>query len=252
LASGEGRRIADSAAAGSCRVEEATGAAQKTLKEGPIASATSQIERYRWMFSYRVTGDLRFISHHDTLRLFRRALARADIPVRFSEGFNPHQRMTIPLPRPVGVSSEAEAIVIETDKAIDPADALQRLQAQMPEGIGLQGVRALAAGERPQPDEARYRLLLESAAPPEWSARVDELMASETVVVARTDPKSKKSRSVNIKPYIVGIELAGDAVEFTLRVTGEGSARPAEIAGLLGFDPTSINHRIHRQEVRWR
>ena len=204
------------------------------------------------MFSYRVTGDLRFISHHDTLRLFRRALARADIPVRYSEGFNPHPRMTIPLPRPVGISSDAEAIVIETAGSIDPVDALRRLQAQMPEGLGLHGVRALALAERPQPVEARYRLPCEGAAPTEWADRLRELLAMDTIMVVRTEPKSKKSRSVNIKPFIAGIELSDDAVEFTLRVTGEGSAKPAEIAGLLGLDPASINHRIHRQEVRWR
>src|SRR3990172_12981655 len=84
--------------------------------------------RYRWLFAYSIDGDLRFISHHDTLRLFRRALARADLPVRFSEGFNPHPRIMIPLPRPVGIASRAEGLVVETVGLIDPDDALRRLQ----------------------------------------------------------------------------------------------------------------------------
>src|SRR3990172_12933571 len=106
--------------------------------------------RYRWLFAYSIDGDLRFISHHDTLRLFRRALARADLPVRHSEGFNPHPRLMIPLPRPVGVASCAEVIVVETERPIDPDDALQRLERQTPEGIAMLSSRRLALAGRLQ------------------------------------------------------------------------------------------------------
>ena len=64
--------------------------------------------REKWAFEFSVTGDLRFISHRDTVRVFQRALARAALPVAYSEGFNPHPRLSLPLPRAVGVASEAE------------------------------------------------------------------------------------------------------------------------------------------------
>ena len=41
-------------------------------------------QRERWVFDFSLDGDLRFISHRDTLRLFHRALARASLPVSFS------------------------------------------------------------------------------------------------------------------------------------------------------------------------
>ena len=78
--------------------------------------------RHRWVFAFQVDGDLRFVSHHDMLRLFRRALARAEVPMRFSQGFNPHPRMSLPLPRPVGMASETEALMIETECDVDPED----------------------------------------------------------------------------------------------------------------------------------
>jgi hypothetical protein len=46
--------------------------------------------------------------------------------------------------------------------------------------------------------------------------------------------------------------MDGDAVEFTLKVTEAGTARPAEVAGLLGYDKNAINHRIRRMDVAWR
>ncbi|MEK7852195.1 MAG: TIGR03936 family radical SAM-associated protein, partial [Planctomycetota bacterium] len=35
-------------------------------------------------------GDIRFISHHDLMKVFERAIRRANIPVSMTQGFNPH------------------------------------------------------------------------------------------------------------------------------------------------------------------
>jgi len=53
-------------------------------------------------------GDIRFISHLDVTRLFVRAMTRAGIPMRYSEGFSPHPRFTFALPLSVGMESVCE------------------------------------------------------------------------------------------------------------------------------------------------
>ena len=55
---------------------------------------------------------MRFLSHAETARVLQRACVRAAVPVRYSEGFNPHPRLSLPLPRPVGVESEDELLVV--------------------------------------------------------------------------------------------------------------------------------------------
>ena len=209
-------------------------------------------ERYRWVLEYIVEGDLRFISHHDTLRLFRRALSRAAVPVRYSEGFNPHPRMAIPLPRPVGVASQAETLVFETEVAVDAEVVVVALRDHAPTGIRLLSMRRLGVGEHLQPDLVRYRLEADERSPIETEACVRRLLESEVVHVERPDPAGQGGRLVDIRPFIVDLQVEGPTVEFTLRVTNAGSAKPAEIAGLLGYDASSINHRIRRMEVRWR
>ena len=204
------------------------------------------------MFAYSIDGDLRFISHHDTLRLFRRALARADLPVRFSEGFNPHPRIMIPLPRPLGVASCAEVLVVETERPIDADDAMQRLGRQTPEGIAMLSSRRLALAEHLQPIQVRYHLDATEVSTEELSSRVRSLLDSKTAVVQRVGPKNPKGRSFDVRPFIADLRAAEDGIEFTLRVSQDGTARPAEIAGLLGFDAATINHRIRRLEVLWR
>ena len=221
------------------------------MADTPTRGASGAEERFRWLFAYAIDGDLRFISHHDTLRMFQRALIRAELPLRWSEGFNPHPRMTIPLPRPVGIASDAECIVVDTQSVLDPDAALARLAQHTPPGMVLKNVRRLAPGERLQPDLVRYRMEIAPLSPEELATRILELREATSLPIERTDPKTRSARTLDLRPYLVAIEPVGTDVEFTLKVTGAGAAKPAEIAALLGFDPAAINHRIRRLEIQW-
>lgn len=214
--------------------------------------AKVQDERFRFMLTFRIDGDLRFISHLDTVRLFRRACARAGLPVRYSQGFNPQPRIALPLPRPVGVASDADAILIETEHRIDPADILKRLQEQTPGGISLIQARRMMPGERPQPDRVRYRLALDEPAPDDWQERIDRIVQAESLPVVRKDPKDRSTRTIDIRPYLLEMHADGAGVVFTLQITGDGTARPAELAELLGCGARSINHKIRRLDIQWR
>lgn len=68
------------------------------------------------MSKLRVTFEkgeaIRYIGHLDILRSFVRAMRRANIPLKYSEGFNPHAVMTFILPMGVGVTSSCEIVDI--------------------------------------------------------------------------------------------------------------------------------------------
>lgn len=209
-------------------------------------------ERQRWLLVFSLGGDLRFISHHDTLRLFRRALARADIPVRYSEGFNPHPKVMIPLPRAVGIASQDDALVFETDRALDSVLALQRLQEKTPDDIEVISLRQLNRGEQLEPVRVRYRLDLHDMEINDLESRVERLKNLDTIPIQRTSPKTKAVRMVDIRPFLEAINASQDAVEFTLRFVAGATAKPAEAAGALGFDSGSILHRIERMEIEWK
>ena len=61
---------------------------------------------------FKVEGTLRFLSHAETVRLLERACVRAGLRLRYSEGFNPHPKLSLPLPRPVGVESDEELLCL--------------------------------------------------------------------------------------------------------------------------------------------
>lgn len=207
--------------------------------------------RERWAYTFAIDDDLRFLSHRDMLRLFERALARAALPVRYSEGFNPHPRLSIPLPRPTGIASEAEVVVVEYEGAIDGDEALAKLRGQMPQHLELVGGRRLAAGERLRPELVRYRLDPGGERSADLESRIEHLRSSAVAGVTRSDPKTGKTRSFDARTHLSDVRLVGEAVEFTLRVMPERGVKPAEVAGLLGFQPDTIYHRIRRLEVQW-
>ena len=213
---------------------------------------TTNTERFRWMIEFAVAGDLKFISHHDTMRLFQRALARAQLPIRFTQGFNPHPKITVPLPRPVGVASEAECIIIETTTDLDPNSLRERLDCHTPDDMPIRTARRLGDREKVQPDWVRYRLEPAQGLAPEIAERIDHVLASEVIEVERKKPGDRTVKTVDIRPYVMEIRTDGDAVEFALRVSERGTAKPAEIAGLLGYDPDTINHEIRRLAIHWR
>lgn len=216
----------------------------------PVPHGTTLGIRDRWAVQYAISGDLRFISHHDTLRLFRRALARAALPVRFSEGFNPLPRMSVPLPRPLGVASVCEFIVIDLIQILDPQELQSRLAAQMPEGLTIMHVRCLNSGERLIPDLVRYHLVLDPSTSGDLPDRIARVLDAKKCPVVRCDGNGR-TRTLDVRPYLVGVRPTADGVEFTVKVTGAGAAKPSEIAALLGCDPQSINHQITRLHVGW-
>ena len=84
------------------------------------------------------TGMAKYISHLDLLRCFTRAIMRSGLPVEYSQGFNPHQKMTFALPLPVGVTSECEYVDIsfEDGKATDD-EIKERLDTNLPPDINV-------------------------------------------------------------------------------------------------------------------
>lgn len=92
---------------------------------------------FRMNFAFSKKASMRFISHLDLMRLFMRALRRADIPVKISQGFHPHPKLSLARALKLGVESENEEASVSLQRLITPPEFVRRLQAQMPPGITI-------------------------------------------------------------------------------------------------------------------
>lgn len=205
--------------------------------------------RYRLTFRFAVNGDLRFLSHHDTLRLFERALARAEIPVRYSEGFNPRPRISIVLPRSVGVAGCDEMLVVELSREMPADEALERLGQQVPEGISLPSVNLLPMSGTPQPSRAEYILPLAAEHFSLASLKAAELLASTSVKIERKQPKTGSVKRLDIRPYLETISLLEGQLRWTQAILPTGTVRPDEVLEALGLVAREHLHRLCRIKV---
>lgn len=208
--------------------------------------------RNRLELRYAVEGDLRFISHHDSLRLFERALTRAGIPVRYSQGFNPRPRMRIALPRPVGVASVDELLLLELASQVPPSEVLSRLSSQVPQGVTLLSAERLADADRRLPSEVRYVLELEPVMASGVAERVARFMFEDCIEVERTEPKTRSSKKVDIRQYVLAMGVEDDRLTWTQAITEAGTARVGEILDAVGLPSQRYLHRLLRAGVSYR
>lgn len=206
---------------------------------------------HRWAIDFAICGDTRFLSHLDVLRLFARAVGRARLPVRFSEGFNPRPRMSLPLPRPVGVASNVERLVLDLTEEMTAAELLSGLGQQMPSGVTLSTARLLDSRAQCVPLRVVYFLECPAEERPMLERRVSRLLDTDTLEVERVHPKQAKPRRVNIRPFVDSVEATSGGIRMCLTVSPEGSARPVEVCEALGLDSDTVHHRILRTEIEW-
>lgn len=83
---------------------------------------------------------MRYISHLDLMRLLQRALRRAEMPLKMSEGFSPHPKLSIKRALKLGVESEHEEASVVLRSNVSCEEFLKRLREQLPEGIELKHV----------------------------------------------------------------------------------------------------------------
>lgn len=92
-------------------------------------------------------GPMKFIGHLDVMRFFQKVMRRAEVNIRYSEGFSPHQIMSFAAPLGVGLTSNGEYLDIEVtdDETASPSSAVmvERLNAAMVEGIEVLSYRKL-------------------------------------------------------------------------------------------------------------
>ncbi len=182
--------------------------------------------------------------------MFERALARASWPVKFTEGFNPRPRLSLPLPRTVGVAGEDERLVVELEQPLEPDEAMHRLRGQLPEGLRLIDVCEAPHGRTPQPLRAWYGLPL-SGAPDTLDRSIEAFLGRDTYRVVRSPQEGGDAREVDIRPYVEALARAGDRLEMVLRITPQGTARPGEVLEAVGLHGPEFACRLRRVRVEW-
>ncbi len=213
------------------------------------------------MHKYRVQFEkgesVRYISHLDLSKLFQRAFRRAHLPVAYSEGFNPHPKMSLASALRLGFVSRSEYLDVELSEEMDPALVHSVLQKSLPAGIQIRIVRVIpddAPAAMAVINAAEYSLMCSDllVAPETAEAALQALLDEDELMVDRETKKGMKR--VDLKPLIYGAVVCSDekknaSIHLLLAASDQGTARPEEVAALLcqkGFCPGEGNIHIER------
>ncbi len=190
------------------------------------------------IFPYRVrfskTGRMRFLSHHDLMRLFERALRRSGLPLRFTEGFNPHPILSFPTALGLGLESRDEIMEVEFSSWIAPKKVEALLGAQFPEGLKVNSVEAFARKDRSAVLFVEYEAAL-AAAPGDLAERIAALLAAKEFKIERRSDKG--SKTIDVRRYVQALEADGARVLLRILVTDQGTAKPEEVLRAVGIEP---------------
>lgn len=197
------------------------------------------VSRYRLRFSKREA--LRFISHHDLMRVFELALRRSGLKVAHTQGFNPHPKVSFALALPLGVESLDEIVDIDFEHEAEPPapeTIVQQLGKVMPPGLTL--LSGEIATGRPRVIAVEYECEL----PPDY-AELDELqdrlkafLESETHPFTRDRGKGKPPRSFDARALTERAALEGRRLTMRLKLEQEGGMKPSDLLQVLQLDPT--------------
>lgn len=85
-------------------------------------------------------GSLIFVSHLDFAHSFTRALKRASIPIKYSEGFSPHPKQVFALPLSVGMVGENELCDITLTEELSNEQVFDMLSTAFTSDIEIKEV----------------------------------------------------------------------------------------------------------------
>jgi radical SAM-linked protein len=188
------------------------------------------------IFSYRVrftkTGKMRFLSHHDLMRLFERALRRTGLPLRMTEGYNPHPVIAFPTALGLGIESLDEIIEFELSSWTSPKGIEKQLGEQLPEGITVASAEAFDRKQRSYVNFVEYEA--ECPGQAEGVAdRIKAFLALKECPVERVSDKG--SKTVEIRQYVMAVDVEHDKLYLRIRITDQGTAKPEEVLRSIGL-----------------
>ena len=181
-----------------------------------------------FQLTYSKTGQARYFAHLEMANIMIRALRRARIPLKYSEGFHPMPKVSFDDPLPVGIESLDEQVFITVPGHITPEDVFARLGPELPEGIDLKAC-ILAKKKRKQDPDAveNYDVELKGCAfDPDHLARFS---ARGEYVYVRQNRKGRQ-KSFDLKKVVAHIELKSPKkVAMRIRKENGVTLRPHEL-----------------------
>lgn len=166
----------------------------------------------RYVIKFTKNGYVKYTSHLDLLRTFKRAFKKTKLSLKYSQGFNPHPKMGFAQPLSLGYASRCEMIEFELQKPCDCDEILSRMKPEMPQGIELLSCEALPEDTKSlaaAADAALYKIWIPTELnEAELKSKLKEYMEQGEIITLKRQKKTKKYEPMNIKHMLRKLEIS--------------------------------------------
>ena len=202
---------------------------ESSKKQKSVKTEKSENKFYRKLkVSFSKTGKAKYFGHLELVNIMFRAIKRADIEIKYSQGFHPKPKVSFEDPLALGIESEIENMYFAVSHLIKSEEVVQRLNKQLPEGLEI-----LACTEAPSKAEINrlngftYRIRIKDF--DFDKSAIQKFKNKEVVIVERLNKKGKINK-INLKNVVLNINLTSKKeIEFILKPDKGKTVRPYEV-----------------------
>lgn len=205
---------------------------------------------------FEKSGIMRFIGHLDMMRYFQKAFRRSGIDIQYSQGFSPHQLISVAAPLGVGLTSTGEYMDIVMGECPSSKELVDRINEQMVEGVRILSAVALPDNSKNAMsivDTADYRISFRENMEPDFdlSEAIEKFMSQNAIMVTKKTKKSEKT--MDIKPMIHTLREENGTCFMNVATGSTQNLKPEQVMETLykfmdrPFDPFALC--IHRCET---
>lgn len=184
---------------------------------------------------------LKYIGHLDLMRLFQRTFKKAEIDIKYSQGFNPHPKFSIASPLSLGVESEEEYMDIELNSKISVENFIVNMNRALPRGIEIIRAEYIEKGDTIASiiAWAFYEITFKTESL--WNEEkvkesISDYLSREEIFILKKKRKKRKKIEVeaDIRSLIGNInikDISGEKItlQALLKCGGNGNLKPIQL-----------------------
>ena len=176
-------------------------------------------------------GPVKYLGHLDNMRYFQKAILRAGIDIKYSEGFNPHQILSFAYPLGVSMETEGDYADITINDGMSASEIKERLNSVMNEGFEIEEAYVLPEGAlnaMASVAAADYRVYFDETLTEE---DIKNFMKLPEILVVKEGKKS--TNTIDIKPGIYKLETIEGGLFMFLASGSTLNIKPIQIIDAL-------------------
>lgn len=207
----------------------------------------------RYLIKYTKGSDIKYVSHLELMRTIQRIIRRADLPAKYSQGFNPHMALSIAQPLAVGVYSRGEYMDVHFVEDLELDYVKEVLNQCAPYTIEFTDVKKIDESNNKVPqamaavEAARYILKFKLEDSINSFKDMEQIENAKEWIVAKKGKKGKtEEKSVDIKGLVKEFKYEIDNNILVIDVIVSCGSKANLSAQLLGEYMKNNIHGINK------